>query len=208
MLETRFRDFWRRSRAEGDPSAAWSDLECRWSEPHRAYHSLAHLAHCLDELDGGRDLAGDAIAVELALWCHDAVYDTHASDNEHRSAALAGEFARSMGLPDTTRERAARLVLATRHDVTPSPGDEALVVDIDLAILGQPPERFDEYERGIRAEYAWVPRPLFDLKRRAILRAFLERPSIYATERFRARYEASARANLRRSLGSGVSTLP
>jgi predicted metal-dependent HD superfamily phosphohydrolase len=47
------------------------------------------------------------------------------------------------------------LILATRHDVSPPGGDAALLVDVDLAILGSPAERFDEYERQVRQEYSW-----------------------------------------------------
>jgi predicted metal-dependent HD superfamily phosphohydrolase len=45
------------------------------------------------------------------------------------------------------------LILATRHDVSPPAGDAALLVDVDLAILGSPVERFDEYEHQVRQEY-------------------------------------------------------
>ena len=80
--------------------------------------------------------------------------------------------------------------------------DEALLVDVDLAIRGRPEARFDLYERQIREEYAWVPEDVFRQKRGEILRGFLGRPSIYQTEAFRAKYEAQARRNLARSLTS------
>ena len=203
-LEQRWLAFWQAAAAPRDPLPAWRDLVRRYSEPHRACHALAHVADCLEELEPARTLANDVIAVELALWFHDAVYDTHRSDNEKRSASLATEVAQSMGLPGAARECVTGLILATRHDAVPSAGDEALVVDIDLAILGQPRERFDEYERQIRIEYAWVPRMIFDVKRKQILRALLERPTIYTTPHFRDRYEHAARENLRRSLGVGT----
>ena len=78
--------------------------------------------------------------------------------------------------------------------------DARLLVDIDLAILGAAPERFDEYEVQVRQEYAWVPGPLFRRKRREILQGFLDRPCIYTTEPFRTRFELQARSNLQRSV--------
>lgn len=75
-----------------------------------------------------------------------------------------------------------------------------MLVDIDLSILGAAPERFDAYELEIRAEYAWVPEVLFRATRRKILAEFLQQPSIYSTIEFRQNLEASARANLARSL--------
>jgi predicted metal-dependent HD superfamily phosphohydrolase len=73
-------------------------------------------------------------------------------------------------------------------------------VDIDLSILGGPPDEFDAYERAIRHEYAHVPGEAFASGRARILRGFLARGWIYATELFRERYETAARENLRRSL--------
>jgi predicted metal-dependent HD superfamily phosphohydrolase len=200
-LRERWIAFWNASRAAGDPLPAWRDLERRYSEPHRRYHVLDHVAHCLEELDGVRAFARDDVAVELALWFHDAVYDTRASDNEERSAALAETCALDMLLSSSTRGALRPLILATRHDAETPTGDAGIVVDCDLAILGQPAARFDAYERAIRAEYAWVPAPVFAAKRREILLALLQRPHLYATDPFRARYEAAARENLRRSLG-------
>ncbi|MGZ5151511.1 MAG: HD domain-containing protein, partial [Burkholderiales bacterium] len=69
-----------------------------------------------------------------------------------------------------------------------------------LSILGTSPERFDEYERQVREEYSWVPDVLFKRKRRSLLTEFLERPTIFNTAGFIDRYDAQARANLKRSI--------
>lgn len=164
-------------------------LKARYAEPHRRYHTLEHVEHCLREFDPRQ--AREPEAVELAIWFHDAVYDTRRSDNEERSAELLLSL-----LPEATR--AGELVLATKHHGASTP-DEALLVDVDLAILGQPEERFDLYERQIREEYGWVPEDVFRAKRAGILQAFLDRPFIYRTELFRAKYEEAARRNLLRS---------
>ena len=163
-------------------------LRERYAEPHRHYHTLEHIAHCLEEFDPRQ--AADPEAVELAIWFHDAIYDTRRHDNEERSAEWLLQE-----MPEA--RRAAGLILVTKHHRASTP-DEALLVDVDLAILGQPEERFERYERQIREEYSWVPEPIFREKRAAILRGFLERPYIYGTEAFRAKYEAAARRNLSR----------
>ena len=193
-LSERWRSFW----TLNDADLRYADLARRYGEAHRAYHTLEHIEHCLDELEEARDLAERPEEVELALWLHDAVYDPRARDNEERSADLAKSFAVTRGIDG---DRTAGLVLATRHDSEPSTPDSRLVVDIDLSILGQPVERFDKYERGIRQEYAWVPEPRFREVRAKILGGFLARPAIYRVAHFRVKYEARARENLRRSLG-------
>ncbi len=196
-----------------DWSAAWHDLSLpvppraildavlhAWAEPHRRYHALQHLAECLALFERERALAEHPGEVAIALWFHDAVYDTSRHDNEAASAAWAARVLREAGANEQAVERVQALILATRHDGVPATADARLLVDIDLAILGAAPERFDEYERQIRAEYAFVAEARFRAKRGEILRGFLERPALYATTALAARLEAPARANLARAL--------
>ena len=177
-------------------------LAAAYAEPHRHYHTAAHLAACLDELDGARDLATLPHEVEAALWFHDAVYDTKAADNEERSADWAGEFLGRAGAMREVRERVRDHIMATRHAGEPALRDSMLVVDIDLSILGQPPAVYDEFEGNVREEYRWVPGPLYRRRRREILQSFLEREHVYALPRFRERYEAQARSNLGRAISA------
>jgi predicted metal-dependent HD superfamily phosphohydrolase len=92
--------------------------------------------------------------------------------------------------------------MATKHDAVPTNSDTRLLVDIDLSILAASADRFDEYERQVRQEYAWVPDFLFRRTRRSILEAFRSRAHIFNTDYFRDRFEAAARLNLDRSIGS------
>jgi predicted metal-dependent HD superfamily phosphohydrolase len=187
------------------PAGCGEEVLDAWAEPSRHYHGLRHLADCLDELEAARELAERPAEVALAIWFHDAVYKATRSDNEAASAGWAqtalceAQDQAEAEIDGWLVERVRRLILATRHDREPETPDERLIVDIDLAILGAAPERYDEYERDIRAEYRWVPKPLFRRKRREILRTFLARPTIYCTARFRDRYEAQARENLERA---------
>ena len=196
-----------------DWSAAWRDLGLAvpaptvldeviraWAEPHRKYHTLQHLRECLALFEGSRALAGHPGEVAIALWFHDAVYDTSRHDNEAASADWARRVLLEAG---ATGERAGRvhaLIMATRHSESPATPDAKLLVDIDLAILGAAPARFDEYERQIRDEYGFVPEATFRAKRGEILRMFLARPVLFSTPACAARFDAPARANLARAL--------
>lgn len=191
---------WKRLGARSGPEAIFQSVAERYSEPHRAYHTLAHVAKCLWEFDRVRAEAERPDEVELALWLHDVVYDPHASDNEAQSAAFATRLLLEGGVPARVRERVASMIQATDHHSPPPPGDGALVVDIDLAILGAPPDEYDEFERRIRREYAWVPEPAFRAGRRAVLAGFLERDRIYRTPALAERYERLARLNLARAV--------
>lgn len=197
-----WRSLWRALGAAVADDALHAELLAVHGEPRRHYHSRQHLEECLRHLDEARALAAHPDEVALALWFHDAVYEPMRSDNEERSAHWAGRAARAAGVAEEAARRIEGLVLATRHrdDAPPTTDDEALIVDIDLAILGADVRRFDEYERQVRAEYSGVPGILFRRKRRAVLEGFVARASIFRTAPFRERYEAKARENLRRSI--------
>jgi predicted metal-dependent HD superfamily phosphohydrolase len=177
--------------------AVHADLVAAYSEPHRRYHDVRHIEDCLRQFDAAAALAASPEEVELALWFHDAVYKTSSARNEERSAEWAASFLRSSGVAHERCERVRELVLATRHTPGALSGDAALLVDIDLSILGRAPEEYAAFENAIREEYGWVPGPIFRAKRAAILQSFLDRPAIYGTPHFAARFEQAARVNLR-----------
>ncbi|MBI3857546.1 MAG: N-methyl-D-aspartate receptor NMDAR2C subunit [Planctomycetes bacterium] len=199
-MKDRWMKFWKAAGASGDPEAPWRLLSARYEEPHRAYHTLRHVAHCLDELELVRGLAQDPVVLEMALWYHDAVYDPRSRDNEARIAELAAAAAADLGLSQGRIGRVADLIMASTHHALPVDPEARLFADIDLAILGQPSALFAEYERQVRVEYSWVPDPQFRAGRSAILQSFLDRPFIYGTSFFRDKYEVMARLNLSVSL--------
>jgi predicted metal-dependent HD superfamily phosphohydrolase len=170
-----------------------------WAQPHRHYHSLAHLAQCLEALDQYRDLAVDPLAVELALIFHDAVYWVDRPGSEHASAQLAHAVLSALQIDLELDERVAGLVKDTDH-LRAATGDSALVQDLDLLVLAAHKRQFDAYEDAVRREYAFVPDEVFRPARVQILQALLERPSIYQTAQIRTEHEERARENLERSI--------
>lgn len=172
----------------------------RYREPQRHYHTVQHLDECFERWPEVRMHAARPAEVELALWFHDAIYDTHRADNEVLSAALARDSALSLGIAADSAQRISDLILFTRHAVEPQGPDAEALIDVDLSILGAASARFDEYERQVRQEYSWVPEETFRERRAKVLGQFLARSWIYSTPTFRDRYEPGARANLKRSL--------
>lgn len=191
---------WKALGAATCDEALYHELIARYSEPHRKYHTTRHLDDCFARLLEVEARAIHRQEIELALWFHDAIYDTRRKDNEEKSAEWARSAALRLGLPNAAAERVHALIMATRHNATPDDPDARLLVDIDLSILGAGAERFDEYERQIREEYAWVREFLFRSERRKILKSFIARPRIFNTGHFFRTHEAQARANIERSL--------
>ena len=195
---SRWSGLWNRLGAQGDGLPTFGVLETAYAEPARSYHTAEHIRDCLAQFDLSWSAAQRPDEVEAAIWFHDAVYRPGSSDNEERSARLAQTSLADGGAPSEIAGRIAALVLATQHLTIPTEPDPALLCDIDLSILGRAPEVFDEFERRIRQEYAWVPEQVYRGARAEILTGFLRRVSIYQTDYFRDRFEIPARANLER----------
>jgi predicted metal-dependent HD superfamily phosphohydrolase len=193
---------WREFGADPVPGGLYNQLVGAYSEQHRHYHTLQHLRDCLAHLDAAASLAQRPGEVELALWFHDAIYDPTRADNEERSAEWAWRSILAAGLAEDVAQRVQAMVLATKGHEAGDDADTRLLLDIDLAILGSAPARFDEFGEQVRAEYAHVPEPEFRARRARVLAGFLARPRIYATAPFHDALEHRARENLTRTIAA------
>src|SRR5437667_9412794 len=116
-LRFKWMELWQKLGVDKDPQPCVDELEARYTEPHRAYHNFAHSADCLKQFEAAKHLAEAPLAVELAIWFHDAVYDPRASDNEERSAELAAKLANEFALPGQLQHQVKHLILITKkHD--------------------------------------------------------------------------------------------
>lgn len=188
---------WALGIAEHD--AARRALRARYQEAHRAYHDLTHLDACLALLEQHRADAARVGELLLALLFHDAVYDPLAHDNEAQSAQLARAHLEHAQAQRDAIERVCAMILDTRtHE--PSSADAALLLDLDLSILGEDPPTYERFERAIRAEFQAIPDEHFLPGRAAVLERFLTRPHIYRGAAMRAQREERARQNLSRAI--------
>jgi predicted metal-dependent HD superfamily phosphohydrolase len=201
-LRANWTDAWRALGIAAPDEALCAELLRAYGEPQRHYHTMQHLGECLGWFEREKALAERPGEVALALWFHDAIYDVHAHDNEALSAEWARKALLAAGANEEAAGRVHALVMATRHDAVPEGRDAELLIDIDLSILGAERVRFDEYERQVHAEYAFVPEEVRLPRRRAILQRFLDRGAIYATPRMHGLLETRARTNLQRSIAA------
>jgi predicted metal-dependent HD superfamily phosphohydrolase len=175
----------------------------RYREPHRTYHTTAHILALLALLKVHGGAARDPDALKLAILYHDIVYDPRRADNEAASAELARAELKALGVTTVLVERVAQLILATQHgahvtDATDT--DLALLLDLDLSVLAAPPSDYDSYASAIRHEYGHVPGLLYRLGRRRVLQKFLDADHVYLTPALAAAWEHQARANLVREI--------
>jgi predicted metal-dependent HD superfamily phosphohydrolase len=174
----------------------WAAVVAAWSEPHRRYHDLAHLAAVLGIVGELAQSADDPDVVRLAAWYHDVVYDPQRTDNERVSAQRARAGLR--GLVDEPRiAEVERLVLLTAgHDPAPDDANGAVLCDADLAVLASPPEAYAAYASAVREEYGHLSDEVFAAGRAAVLEQLLALPALYRLPAVAEQWTAPARANL------------
>ena len=172
-------------------------LIAAYSAPGRHYHNLAHIEDCLELLSSVDKVStAERNLLVQAIWWHDAVYDPTKSDNEEQSARLAEQAVAS-----DVREEVGRLIRLTKsHQVAPGDRLGAILISIDLSILGAEPERYDAYAGSIRKEFSHVPDAAYRSGRSDVLQRFMARPVIYPDPGFAARYDQRARANMAREI--------
>jgi predicted metal-dependent HD superfamily phosphohydrolase len=179
----------------------FDDLITRYSEPHRHYHNVEHLAAVVRHIEklAAAEKVKDRNPLALAGWFHDAIHDIRSSTNEADSAAFARDELARRGASPVLCERVARLVEMTAHDRPPRDDPAAAVLlDADLAILAAPAEVYDAYVDAIRDEYAFVPEDVFRRGRAVVLRGLME-GSIFSSKSMKPLEEA-ARKNIEREL--------
>jgi predicted metal-dependent HD superfamily phosphohydrolase len=193
----RFTAVWERNHtgAGAQPGArVFSELAALYGEPERTYHTLGHVDDCLARLDTVAPLVGNFDAIEIAIWFHDVLCDAGARDNEMRSARWYLE--RSAGTTPRFRIAVCRMILASRHIAPAVRLDARFMVDIDLAGFGHPWMEFRRTTDLVRGEFPHKTDEEFARGLAPFMRSLVARPSLYGTDFFRDRCEATARRNV------------
>jgi len=173
----------------------WAAVIGAWSQPHRRYHDLAHLAAVLGIVDSLAGHAADPAAVRLAAWYHDVAYDPMRSDNEQVSAARARIGLLGLVDDDTVAEVERLVLLTAGHDAARDDANGAVLCDADLAVLAGPPAAYAAYASAVRVEYGHFSDEEFTAGRIAVLEQLLALPELFRTPTGRS-WTPTARANL------------
>ena len=174
-------------------------LVAAYAAPDRHYHNLAHIEDSLAALACVENLSPlEREILSAAIWWHDVIYDATRADNEELSAQLAEAHVRK----DIADEVGRLIRLTKTHDVARDDRLGAILISIDLSILGAEPARYDAYAAAIRQEFIHVPETDYRAGRARVLGQFAARPVIFPDAAFAARYDRQARENLARELAS------
>ena len=195
VIDRRWKDLMTRFQFN-ENMAEFLELKNKYNEKQRAYHNMEHIIDCLNQLDNYEEIIADRDIIELAIWYHDIIYNPYGKENELKSAQEAAQFMTTQNADGTIIEKVYQLILSTVHIESPKTEAQALIMDIDISILGSPKPQYLEYCQKIRKEYKWIPGPLYRSKRKEVLNRFLQRKRLYFTEYFYNKLEGNARINI------------
>lgn len=179
----------------------WNEIVNCYSSKGRHYHNMDHLEYMIKLAHNYKSEIVDFDTLLFSIFYHDIVYNTQRSDNELESAQLAGNRLERLGLISDQVVKCHEQIMATKEHNNDTNADINSLVDFDLAILGDEPERYLEYTKKIRKEYSIYSDFMYTKGRRKVLRHFLEMESIFKTEEFKVNFEQRARKNLKVELG-------
>lgn len=178
---------------------SWNELVVCYKVD-RYYHTLSHVAYCLNYLDILIKLKKiepeNQQALELAIFYHDFV-NTGKEDDEVQSC---GEM-RSCCLKPETYLAVEDLIMATCHkQANPFKSlDEKIIHDLDLAILGDE-DNYGRYAVNTRREYSSVDNVEYCRGRIEVLKKLLSKSQLFKLDYFFKNFEETARWNLKKEL--------
>ncbi len=172
-----------------------------YQQPYRKYHNLDHISHLLELLARHQDQVQDQALCFFATWFHDAIYRPLSRKNEERSAELAADLMARMGLDSSLIQKVTALILCTRDHKAVNP-DQVFFLDMDLAILGSEPQKYQGYAIGV-AQESGLPKRTWRVLRNRWLRKMQTRPILFQNQLARQLFETQARENMAAELVHG-----
>lgn len=183
-----------------DGEVLFEQLRQCYTQPHRYYHNLNHLAQMFSLLE---QAGVNELSARWAAWFHDAIYKPGNADNEQRSAEWARHAMLELSLPLDAISRVEQIILATKaHQGEADDSVLCAVLDADMSILGSEPLAYQQYAENVRNEFAHIPDFLYRQGRGRFLRAVLNRFQIFRLPWFQQRLESQARKNIEHELKS------
>ena len=174
----------------------WEDIENKYSDKKRHYHTLQHLENLLNELIAVKSEIQNWETILFTLFYHDIIYNSLKSDNEQKSADYAEQKMQTLSVPIEIIRNCKKQILATESHIFSIDNDTNLFTDADLSVLGYSHETYTEYYQNIRREYNIYPDLVYNPGRKKVLLHFLNMDKIYKTPYFYSKYELQARNNL------------
>lgn len=206
--------YWLPIEADYRPGA-WTELDARYRETHRAYHTWEHIDEIFERLEAFSNLSTRRDIIVAATFWHDAIYDLRNDDGSLRAdrdnvRASAALFRRYTTLRENEAGAVEEMIMATadhlhaKPDLERYPGfrdDFDLFLDLDLGSLASPWSQSEANLDKIRFEYSFMPEADFYRSQIALLTSFSDQASLlFRRNETRQKWSNDAAANLGRCL--------
>lgn len=178
----------------------WKEIEQSYSQKSRKYHNIIHLENMILELENVKNKISDYDVLLFSIFYHDIIYKATSKDNEEKSAELAQIRLEKLDISSDKILKIYNQILATKSHSKSEDSDTNFLLDIDLAILGNDWETYENYTKQIRKEYSIYPDFLYNPGRKKVLIHFLEFEEIFKTDYFKGKFEEIARENIQKEI--------
>lgn len=178
----------------------WSEIEASYSSKTRHYHDLSQIENMVSLAFDHRNQIKNFDILLFSIFYHDIIYKAIRKDNEEKSAELAKDRLKLIGVPHDDIKKCWNQIISTKAHLTSLDSDTNFLLDCDLAVLGGEWTEYLRYSIGVREEYKIYPDLIYKPGRRKVLEHFLEMKNIYKSDLFRSKFEKKAKENLSREL--------
>jgi predicted metal-dependent HD superfamily phosphohydrolase len=216
---------------EGKINMYYSDqlyciLQDHYTEKHRHYHNIRHIVDSLSilyKLTKADIKFSNLVAMKMAIFFHDIVYNTNRSKYKYNTYYSANKFIDLFSKTDVDENfmstvynyilsmdtdidfinRISNCALSTGSEYISTHQNEDIdyLHDIDHAYLGYDWKHFKCISKNISKEFPWYFYPVFKFKRKKFLQELISyNKLIYRTNYFYNNYEAKARLNIKRAI--------
>ncbi len=178
----------------------WNILCTLYAEPHRHYHTFAHIEDLVNHAETVKTKIKDYDTFCFSIFYHDAIYNVRKRNNEEKSAELAETHLLKIGVNQTMIDKCIHQIIATKNHQKSLVNDTNLFLDIDMSILGSDTETYQKYSDNVRKEFNIYPRILYNRGRKKVLTKMLELPFLFHTKEYQETHENQARINIQNEI--------
>ncbi|XP_055629451.1 uncharacterized protein LOC129770560 [Toxorhynchites rutilus septentrionalis] len=179
---------------QSDVADKWfTKLKAQYSQPSRHYHNEEQMMIKKAE----HLLNGASVCLQLAALFQYYHFDAGKDCVKENCDALREFFADANLDNKALLDNVLRLLGDVGIESSDLPEEDVLYFqDLDLFILGCPPEDYKVYRELLRKEYSTVETGSYNKMRLKVLQVFNRIPFIYSTKEFNDRYENTAKINI------------
>jgi predicted metal-dependent HD superfamily phosphohydrolase len=164
----------------------------------RHYHNLTHIYNMCLSFEKHKDNIDRKDDILYAIFFHDIIYRAISKNNELNSAIFMKKYL-SDHLSDNSINFIYDAILSTKEHLLNENSDINYLLDLDVEILGQEWDTYNNYRKNIRKEFSIYPNFMYNKGRLDALSGFIDY-NIFKNDEFIELYEYSSLENIKKEI--------